>query len=1005
MVSVNESSCSSKTCCRVHIGNDSDHYASPGGDSVVNYPKTTAFFILFNFIANPLIGATNTCPSDGEPNLTNEDDINPNNGSDRLGYELYAEALANHAISVEKQGSDETLCVGLLGPWGTGKSSIWNLVKKKLEQKDKDEYTPRQAPHPFLPNIRRTIDGDMKLLNDVLCQYQFGMIQINASATINIINSEIRYSSDYNARANSSVLSLPMNSRYGKEHYVRKEGKKLKLNFSTGGDSTASNITFLSTVTSNTSGNSHTKEIKHKNGPGTTELRAEARAQRDNDHSREALMFDQDVLVTLLHHKCEPPISSQLDITDSHSKNANISGEIVRRDLMDNLLKANYMARSTSHLLKATKIRYKIHRDLLGEENEHYFICAKDNSDKHVGNSTTSNISILPTVTNKDTSLESEKKSNIHINNNQISSVLVTCNAIDDNAVEKTSTLPICAIQHLADERIFELAVPTVTPPPKLIDETRNSQSNHHQITDKDVLFGRGGITNKHPGNQNFRDLIQKVKAKYLDCQTNSEKKALSQWIVDNITQGGGIFLKKSNNEWETASENEARMKASQALREGDKIIDPHSAYNQEERKPVMLKKRRSAADNLLYLASNIPNKKSKLVHSCSIDASSTEFSDSSCRRKRDIRGNLCYESNADTFPSVRMNSKEWDASIKSDNIFNGLTRNNSRDGNDADLCGSNWMLKCSDEEHRERFADYYQISPPMEMQFFLQPHTYPRFTQPPNNDFSTPTSENALTHTRNILGGSLTKESNHNLNLKHEYGHNFVCAEDDYDKHNDDSTSSSTTFLSMVTDKDCPPGREDESNSHADDKQIFHVLDACKAIGDTKVNQTVTPSASAIQHRVDKQVFEPTTLAVTAVPNEERCIELDNLIDKTRNSQSNQHLYRKLAGCAHITDKDVLFGRGGITNKHPGNQHFRDLIRKIKAKYLDCQTNSEKKALSQWIVDNILQGGGIFLKKAKKQIGNLNGANWVIASENEARIKASQALREGKKKSNVILI
>merc|ERR1712008_405674 len=92
---------------------------------------------------------------------------------------------------------------------------------------------------------------------------------------------------------------------------------------------------------------------------------------------------------------------------------------------------------------------------------------------------------------------------------------------------------------------------------------------------------------------------------KYLACRTNSEKKALSQWVVDDIIKGGGIFLKKLKDEWIDASVNEARIKASQGLREGDKIIDQHSACNQEEKKPIMLKKRRSAADNLLYLASN----------------------------------------------------------------------------------------------------------------------------------------------------------------------------------------------------------------------------------------------------------------------------------------------------------------------------------------------------------------------------------------------------------------
>merc|ERR1712008_198513 len=93
---------------------------------------------------------------------------------------------------------------------------------------------------------------------------------------------------------------------------------------------------------------------------------------------------------------------------------------------------------------------------------------------------------------------------------------------------------------------------------------------------------------------------------------------------VDDIIKGGGIFVKKLKDEWIDASVKEARIKASQGLREGDKIIDQHSACNQEK-KPIMLKKRRSAADNLLYLASNISNKKRKLGHVVLTDARNTE--------------------------------------------------------------------------------------------------------------------------------------------------------------------------------------------------------------------------------------------------------------------------------------------------------------------------------------------------------------------------------------------
>jgi len=52
-------------------------------------------------------------------------------GVDLLGYGLYAKVLARQAESL--QDRNEPLCVGLLAPWGAGKSFIWNLIRKELE--------------------------------------------------------------------------------------------------------------------------------------------------------------------------------------------------------------------------------------------------------------------------------------------------------------------------------------------------------------------------------------------------------------------------------------------------------------------------------------------------------------------------------------------------------------------------------------------------------------------------------------------------------------------------------------------------------------------------------------------------------------------------------------------------------------------------------------------------------------------------------------------------------
>ncbi|GFH57082.1 hypothetical protein CTEN210_13558 [Chaetoceros tenuissimus] len=56
---------------------------------------------------------------------------NPKKTPDRLGYSIYAEGISKIAQDAEKSGT--YFCVGLLGPWGSGKTKLWNLIKENLE--------------------------------------------------------------------------------------------------------------------------------------------------------------------------------------------------------------------------------------------------------------------------------------------------------------------------------------------------------------------------------------------------------------------------------------------------------------------------------------------------------------------------------------------------------------------------------------------------------------------------------------------------------------------------------------------------------------------------------------------------------------------------------------------------------------------------------------------------------------------------------------------------------
>jgi len=94
------------------------------------------------------------------------------------------------------------------------------------------------------------------------------------------------------------------------------------------------------------------------------------------------------------------------------------------------------------------------------------------------------------------------------------------------------------------------------------------------------------------------------------------------------------------------------------------------------------------------------------------------------------------------------------------------------------------------------------------------------------------------------------------------------------------------------------------------------------------------------------------------------------------------------------ISINDVLCGRGGLTNHHPGNIFFRKLVRQYQESYLRA-TKRDKAGVAKGIVDTIrkLQPPGRFLKKGPRDV-SANGV-WVEIGDRKAREKTSQALRE----------
>jgi hypothetical protein len=97
-----------------------------------------------------------------------------------------------------------------------------------------------------------------------------------------------------------------------------------------------------------------------------------------------------------------------------------------------------------------------------------------------------------------------------------------------------------------------------------------------------------------------------------------------------------------------------------------------------------------------------------------------------------------------------------------------------------------------------------------------------------------------------------------------------------------------------------------------------------------------------------------------------------------------------------NICDQDVLLGRGGRSNHHPGNKRYREEVENFRTLYSALHTDKEKTDMSQLLVDVIQKTGGRFLEEDKVKDGKTSvSLGWYVAPNIVSRRKASQALRE----------
>lgn len=98
--------------------------------------------------------------------------------------------------------------------------------------------------------------------------------------------------------------------------------------------------------------------------------------------------------------------------------------------------------------------------------------------------------------------------------------------------------------------------------------------------TEKDVLMGRGGKSNHHPGNMRYRTEIDRLQEEYKKTDDKDEKTHISEALVLHVQSYGGNFLEKDDDGWYVIDDVVARRKVSQALRE-DKDPEKRRAKRQ----------------------------------------------------------------------------------------------------------------------------------------------------------------------------------------------------------------------------------------------------------------------------------------------------------------------------------------------------------------------------------------------------------------------------------------
>jgi hypothetical protein len=142
---------------------------------------------------------------------------------------------------------------------------------------------------------------------------------------------------------------------------------------------------------------------------------------------------------------------------------------------------------------------------------------------------------------------------------------------------------------------------------------------------------------------------------------------------------------------------------------------------------------------------------------------------------------------------------------------------------------------------------------------------------------------------------------------------------------------------------------------------------------------------ASPGRRMIGEQYYEPANASTNGLENTSSRVA----VARSREPSSEDKVYVNA-----ILDYDVLCGRGGKSNHHPGNHVFHAKIAETKPLYKECMQKSAKTKIAQTVVDfinNERHGRFLCLEKDEER----RTKRWYVAPNLIARNKAGQALRD----------